>query len=108
MENERKKGYNKKTKYRVCTFLISLIFACTIWTGRVMARDLINLNQRHTLTVEYPCADTSFQIYKVAVYPKRKLYVDRNICKISGRFRKYGSDTMAYARINIGRLPNER
>ena len=66
MENERKKGYNKKTKYRVCTFLISLIFACTIWTGRVMARDLINLNQRHTLTVEYPCADTSFQIYKVA------------------------------------------
>lgn len=66
MENERKNEYNKKTKYRVCTFLISLIFACTIWTGRVMARDLINLNQRHTLTVEYPCADTSFQIYKVA------------------------------------------
>ena len=61
-----KKAKNRKTKYRICTFLISLIFACTIWTGKVRARELINLNQKHTLAVEYPCADTGFLLYKVA------------------------------------------
>ena len=61
-----KKEKNRKMKYRICTFLISLIFACTIWTGKVRARELINLNQKHTLTVEYPCAGTGFLLYRVA------------------------------------------
>ena len=65
-KNRTKKAQNRKMKYRIGTFLISLIFACTIWTGKVRARELINLNQKHTLTVEYPCAGTGFLLYRVA------------------------------------------
>ena len=61
-----KNTQNPKIKYRICAFLISLIFASTIWTGKVMAREMIDLDQKQTLTVEYPCAEADFLLYKVA------------------------------------------
>ena len=65
----------EKIKYRMCAFLLSMIFIWTLLPDTASARIPIDLDQKNFLTIHFPCDNIPLQIYRVADVTKAGEYV---------------------------------
>lgn len=56
----------RKTQHRITYILLSLLLLWTVLPAGVFAREKIDLEQKTSLTIQYPCAGAQFRIYRVA------------------------------------------
>lgn len=56
----------RKRQHRIIYILLSLLLLWTVLPAGVFAREKIDLEQKTSLTIQYPCAGTLFRIYRVA------------------------------------------
>ena len=59
---------------------------CTVFFIKVSARELIDVKQKGSFTIKYPCSDAKFQIYKIADVSQYGKYT------VTSDFAKYSID----------------
>ena len=75
----------EKIKYGMRAFLLSMIFILTLLPDTAFARVPIDLNQKNSLTIHFPCDNIPIQIYRVAdvteagEYIRTEAFSDYNI-----------------------------
>lgn len=65
----------KQRRYRICAFLLSMIFIWTWLPDMTFARVPVDVKRKCSLTLQYPCKDIPVQIYRVADVTEAGKYV---------------------------------
>lgn len=56
----------RKIQHRIKYILLSLLLLWTVLPTGVFAREVVDLKQKTSLTIQYPCTGAQFRIYRVA------------------------------------------